>query len=302
MIQKIVDSASLQSSDVVLEIGSGSGNMTLPILEQCSKVYAVDVDPKMANIVHQRVERYYIDWSPKLHCVISDILQMEIPKDIDHIISNVPYQISSELIFKLLASNHFESAILIFQEEFAQKLKSRCNSKQYSRLSVNAQMHCKIERILKIDRSDFQPPPHVDSAVVKLTPYSNEDNPWSISVDGSYGDWKHVSLLMNNYGKYTHSPEEDELLRQKKQHEYVQWNEFLKVCFSQKNKKLPSVFDSALRETRQRIIGENAAVVLRDLISGLGLNQSRANGTDIASFLRLFEQIRSRNFQFCPSK
>ena len=107
---------------------------------------------------------------------------------------------------------------------------------------------------------------------------------------------KHVSLLMNNYGKYTHSPEEDELLRQKKQHEYVQWNEFLKVCFSQKNKKLPSVFDTALRETRQRIIGENAAVVLRDLISGLGLNQSRANGTDIASFLRLFEQIRSRNF------
>ena len=277
---------------------------SVPCFKTRHQVYAVDVDPKLANILHQRVDRYYNEWSPKLHCVISDILQMEIPKDIDHIISNVPYQISSELIFKLLASNYFESAILIFQEEFAQKLKSRCNSKQYSRLSVNAQMHCKIERILKIDRGDFQPPPHVDSAVVRLTPYSNADNPWTVTVDG---DWKHASLLLDNYGKYTHSadgerePQDEELWR-RKQDEYVQWNEFLKVCFSHKNKKLPSVFDSALRETRQRIIGDNAAVVLRDLIASLGLNQSRANGIDISSFLRLFEEIRSRNIRFCATE
>lgn len=299
-MQKIVDCAQLDESDVVLEIGSGSGNLTLPILEQCDKLYAVDIDAKMTNILHKRVNKYYAEFAPKLHCIIGDILKMNIPNDIDHIISNVPYQISSELIFKLLSSNYFTSAILMFQEEFIQKLISDKNSRQYSRLSVNAQMHCKIERLFNIDRDNYQPPPNVDSGVVKLIPYNNDNNPW-MNKDIDY-NYHYASLLLDNYGKYTNIEEIDEELLNKKLFEYDQWNEFLKICFSQKNKKLPSVFDNTLRQKTNNKIrskdGANIFIVLKDLFDKLGMNAHRANGTDIAEFLRLFDEMRSLNIEF----
>eukprot|EP01083_Nonionella_stella_P080683 221801_1 len=304
LLQKIVDSAHLSESDVVLEIGSGSGNITLRILEQCAKVYAVDVDAKLTHILHKRVHKYYDEFAPKLHCIIGDVLQMDIPNDIDHIISNAPFQISSELIFKLLSFNYFKSAILVFQEEFIQKLTCNKKGKQYSRLSVNAQMHCKIERLFNIDRSHFQPPPHVDTAVVRLTPYNNDNNPW-ISEEES-GKYEYVSLLLHNYGKYTNIEDMDQDLLKKRRFEYEQWNEFLKICFLQKNKKLPTVFDNTLQKMKHRIryvgnratYGDNVAIVLKDLFQKQDMTQCRANGTDIASFLTLFDAMRSHDIQF----
>eukprot|EP01084_Bolivina_argentea_P131213 231630_1 len=247
LLQKIVDAANLNESDIVLEIGSGSGNLTIRILEQCSKLYAVDIDSKLTNILHKRIRNHYHEFVPKLHCMIGNILEIGIPNDIDHIISNVPYQISSELIFKLLSSNYFKSSILLFQQEFIQKLTSCKNSKQYSRLSVNAQMHCKIHTLFTIDRHNFQPQPHVDSAVIKLVPYTNQNNPW-IKPNTNH-KYEYAELLLNNYGKYTNINHNiDNNLLKRKLFEYNQWNDFLKICFSNKNKKLLTVFQNTLQK------------------------------------------------------
>ena len=274
ILERIVSCAHLSKDDVVLEIGSGSGNMTIRILEQCSKVYAVDIDKSLTNILSKRVNKFYPEFAHKLQCIIGDVMHpnMQIPNDVDCVISNVPYQISTELIFKLLSESSnckWKRAFLLFQKEFIQKLVSQPNSKQYSRLSVSAQMHCKINWLFQIDKFHFVPPPNVQSALIELIPHEQNKkilSEWNIN-------------------------------------EYNEWNEFLKICFFEKNKKLPTVFDNALKATKCKMkiapsSGENVAVVLKQVFAETNMEKNRANGTEIDSFLKLFHKMRSHNIQF----
>ncbi|CAO3636623.1 unnamed protein product [Cunninghamella echinulata] len=166
--QGIVDKANLNSSDVCLEVGPGTGNLTVKILAQAKKVVAVEMDPRLAAELQKRVNG--TPEQRKLHIMLGDFMKTELPY-FDVCISNTPYQISSPLVFKLLEHRPlFRCAILMFQREFALRLVAKPGDELYCRLSVNVQLYAKVDHIMKVGKNNFRPPPQVESSVVRLEP------------------------------------------------------------------------------------------------------------------------------------
>ncbi|KAK6433710.1 Dimethyladenosine transferase [Oleoguttula sp. CCFEE 5521] len=167
--QAIVDKADLKQSDIVLEIGPGTGNLTARILEKAKKVIAVEQDPRMAAEVTKRFQG--TPQGKRLELILGDAIKMEKFPYFDVCISNTPYQISSPLTFRLLATSPSpRSCILMFQREFAMRLFAKPGDKLFSRLSVNAQMWAKVDHVMKVGKNNFNPPPQVESNVVRITP------------------------------------------------------------------------------------------------------------------------------------
>ncbi|CUS13695.1 unnamed protein product [Tuber aestivum] len=166
--QAIVDKAGLKQSDVVLEVGPGTGNLTVKILEHARKVIAVEMDPRMAAELTKRVQGK--PEQKRLEILLGDVIKTELPY-FDVCISNTPYQISSPLVFKLLAlSPAPRTCVLMFQREFAMRVVARPGDALYCRLSVNAQMWAKCTHIMKVGKNNFKPPPQVESSVIRIEP------------------------------------------------------------------------------------------------------------------------------------
>lgn len=164
--QGIVDKAQIKPSDVVLEVGPGTGNLTVRILEQARRVVAVEMDPRMAAELTKRVHGTAAE--KKLEILLGDFMKTELPY-FDICISNTPYQISSPLVFKLINQPRPPRvSILMFQREFAMRLLARPGDALYCRLSANVQMWANVTHIMKVGRNNFRPPPQVESSVVRI--------------------------------------------------------------------------------------------------------------------------------------
>ncbi|XP_026475061.1 probable dimethyladenosine transferase isoform X1 [Ctenocephalides felis] len=168
IITGMLDKAALRPTDVVLEIGPGTGNMTVKILERVKKVVACEIDPRLVAELQKRVQG--TPYQPKLQILIGDALKAELPF-FDICIANVPYQISSPLVFKLLLHRpFFRCAVLMFQREFAQRLVAKPGDKLYCRLSINTQLLARVDMLMKVGKNNFKPPPKVESSVVRIEP------------------------------------------------------------------------------------------------------------------------------------
>ncbi|SCU81034.1 LADA_0B10858g1_1 [Lachancea dasiensis] len=164
--QGIVDKAQIRPSDVVLEVGPGTGNLTVRILEQARKVVAVEMDPRMGAELTKRV--HGTAGERKLEILLGDFMKTELPY-FDICISNTPYQISSPLVFKLINQPRPPRvSILMFQREFAMRLLARPGDSLYCRLSANVQMWANVTHIMKVGKNNFRPPPQVESSVVRI--------------------------------------------------------------------------------------------------------------------------------------
>lgn len=178
--QGIVDKAAIKPSDTVLEVGPGTGNLTVRILEQAKNVIAVEMDPRMAAELTKRV--HGTPQQKKLEIMLGDFMKTDLPY-FDVCISNTPYQISSPLVFKLLNQPRPPRvSILMFQREFAMRLLARPGDELYCRLSANVQMWANVTHIMKVGKNNFRPPPKVESSVVRIevkNPRPNIDfNEW----------------------------------------------------------------------------------------------------------------------------
>lgn len=168
VIKSIIEKSAIRPTDVVLEIGPGTGNMTVKILEKAKKVIACEVDPRMVAELQKRVQG--TPMQAKLQILIGDVLKNPELPFFDLCIANVPYQISSPLVFKLLLHRQFRCAVLMFQKEFAQRLVAKPGDKLYCRLSINTQLLARVDIIMKVGKNNFVPPPKVESAVIRLEP------------------------------------------------------------------------------------------------------------------------------------
>ncbi|GLH12523.1 Probable dimethyladenosine transferase [Gryllus bimaculatus] len=168
IIQAMIDKAALRPSDVVLEIGPGTGNLTVKILEKVKKVIACEIDVRLVAELQKRVQCTPLQ--SKLQIMIGDVLKTDLPF-FDLCVANIPYEISSRLVFKLLLHRpFFRCAVLMFQREFAQRLVAKPGDKLYCRLSVNTQLLARVDLLMKVGKNNFKPPPKVESSVVRLEP------------------------------------------------------------------------------------------------------------------------------------
>lgn len=166
VVNAIVQKSGVKPTDVVLEIGPGTGNMTVPLLQKAKNVVALEFDPRMVREVLKRVQD--TPEQHKLHVIQGDAIQTKWPF-FDLCVANIPYQISSAITFKLLAHRPmFRCAVLMVQEEFALRLSARPGEALYCRLSVNTQLLAKVDQLMKVGRNNFRPPPKVESRVVRI--------------------------------------------------------------------------------------------------------------------------------------
>ncbi len=199
--QAMMEKASVKGTDTVLEIGPGTGNLTMKLLEAAKKVVAVEHDPRMVVELQKRL--HGTELGRKLQLIHSDVLKLELPF-FNLCVANIPYQISSPLVFKLLSHpSKFRCAVLMVQREFAQRLCAKPGDELYCRLSVNTQLLAKADHLMKVSRNSFRPPPKVDSSVVRLEP-RNPPPPVN----------------------------------------FIEWDGLVRLCFNRKNKTLSSIFRS----------------------------------------------------------
>jgi len=167
MIQKIVDSVPAQKGDRIVEIGPGAGAITGPMLEKYGNVIAVEIDQRMVEHLSEEF--------PDLKVVNQDILKSDwddfIKSDSPvHVVGNLPYYITSQILFKVLEyRKQISSAILMMQKEVAERIVAEPRNKEYGILSVQAQLMSSPEILFDVHPGVFSPPPNVDSAVLKLT-------------------------------------------------------------------------------------------------------------------------------------
>ncbi|KAL7003156.1 Ribosomal RNA small subunit methyltransferase [Sarracenia purpurea var. burkii] len=168
LIDTIVQKAGIKSTDTILEIGPGTGNLTKKLLEAGKSVVAVELDPRMVLELQRRFQG-----TPsfnRLKVIQGDVLKCDLPY-FDICVANIPYQISSPLTFKLLSHRPlFRCAVIMFQKEFAMRLVAQPGDTLYCRLSVNTQLLARVFHLLKVGKNNFRPPPKVDSSVVRIEP------------------------------------------------------------------------------------------------------------------------------------
>lgn len=165
---QIIGFGDVDKNDVVLEIGTGIGTLTIELAKKAKKVIAIEQDENICNILTKRLKDEKID---NVELINDDALKVDFPK-FNKIISNLPYQISSPITFKFLDYD-FDLAILMYQKEFADRMNGEVGSKNYSRLSAMLYFKCNVETLTNVSAESFIPKPKIDSTVVKLTPKEN---------------------------------------------------------------------------------------------------------------------------------
>jgi len=166
---QIIGFGEITKDDVVLEIGTGIGTLTIELAKKARKVIAIEQDPRICEILARRLEKENID---NVELINDDALKVDFPP-FNKIISNLPYQISSPITFKFLDYD-FDLAVLMYQKEFAERMNGEVGSKNYSRLSAMLYFKCDVEKLTDVSCESFIPKPQIDSTVVKLTPKENK--------------------------------------------------------------------------------------------------------------------------------
>ncbi|XP_021718092.1 ribosomal RNA small subunit methyltransferase, mitochondrial-like [Chenopodium quinoa] len=168
VLDSIVKSSNIKATDTVLEIGPGTGNLTLRLLQAASKVVAIEIDKRMAEALQKRVAECGLE--DRLTLICEDAMKTEFPH-FDLVVANIPYGISSPLIAKLLfGTRPFRSATLLLQKEFACRLLANPGDSEFNRLAVNVKLVAEVEHVMNVSKRDFFPVPKVDSSVVIIRP------------------------------------------------------------------------------------------------------------------------------------
>ena len=166
---KIVDSAGIEKSDTVVEIGAGPGMMTRRIADKAGHVIALEIDSRIVEVL-----RHELGTRPNVHIIETDVLDFDfstVAGDEDRIkvIGNIPYNISSQILFRLIEYRHVLSSVtLMFQREVAERIMALPGSKEYGILSVMTVMYMLPSKVTTVPASCFYPKPRVESMVLTM--------------------------------------------------------------------------------------------------------------------------------------
>ena len=169
---KIARSAGSLENVTVVEVGPGPGALTRSILAAgAKKVIAIEKDTRCINALNDYLVPYA---KGRLEVVNGDALDMSLLDNIDgkiKIIANLPYNISTELLFRWLdIKEKFTSFTCMFQKEVAMRITAKPGGKDYGRLSVKTQLLCDTEHRFDVPPTVFYPPPKVNSSIITITP------------------------------------------------------------------------------------------------------------------------------------
>ena len=171
VIDAIVGLIDPRPGQALVEIGPGLGAMTDPLVARCERLTVVELDRDLAARLRKRAELQVIE-SDVLRVDFSALASAAAAGDRLRIVGNLPYNISTPILFHLLpAAAQVEDQHFMLQKEVVERMAAAPCSKDYGRLSVMLQWRYDIESVLDVPPGAFEPPPRVDSAVVRMLPF-----------------------------------------------------------------------------------------------------------------------------------
>ncbi len=212
-MSKLVDASGVQSGDVVLEIGSGTGSLTEELLARGCKVVACELDQGLVGILHER----FGDSITLIQgdCLVKKQLHPEVIEQLAgrswRLVANLPYQIASPLLVTLLSS-HPEclGSVVTIQHEVAQRLMAKVGTASWGVLSILVQRLAEVSMITKVPNTCFWPQPKVTSACVKVIPRAickpNTDDEFGIFITSLFsGRRKQLGSILGRDHKFPES-------------------------------------------------------------------------------------------------
>jgi 16S rRNA (adenine1518-N6/adenine1519-N6)-dimethyltransferase len=173
VLERIIQAFAPQPSDHVVEIGPGRGVLTRKLAPRVNRVHALEIDRDLVAeldadpLLAENVTLYNADALSFDYCTLAEGGRKL------RVIGNLPYNISTPLLFHLLDQvNCLQDMCFMLQREVVERLCAQPNSKAYGRLGVMVQWRCRVEKLLTVKPGAFRPPPKVDSAVVRLSPHA----------------------------------------------------------------------------------------------------------------------------------
>lgn len=170
IVKKIIEALTLSPADTILEIGSGKGEITSLIASRVNKIYALELDVRLKDILEEQLKG-----NDNARVIIQDILKLDLDKllaskDKIKVFGNIPYYISSPIIEYLIRHRrHIGKAFITVQKEFAKRVVASPGSKDYGSLSFFVQYYCLPEIVFHINKGCFYPVPKVDSSLLSLS-------------------------------------------------------------------------------------------------------------------------------------
>ncbi|MDH5186037.1 MAG: 16S rRNA (adenine(1518)-N(6)/adenine(1519)-N(6))-dimethyltransferase RsmA [candidate division WOR-3 bacterium] len=163
--EQLVDALNLTPEDEVLEIGSGKGILTERLAQKAKQVYAVEIDKRLADILKEKFVGY-----KNIEIINQDILKYDLSRFKQlKILGNVPYSISSQILFLLLKYLWvWKMAVLTLQKEFAARILAKPGTKEYGAITVIFNLHTEVQKLFSIPPSFFKPKPKIFSTVILL--------------------------------------------------------------------------------------------------------------------------------------
>ncbi len=178
IISKIVDAINPEPNENLVEIGPGLGALTEPVIERAGDISVVELDRDLAHRL-----RHHPFLTKHLTIYEQDALKFDFASLITddkplRIFGNLPYNISTPLIFHLLSfKDKVKDMHFMLQKEVVERMAAGHDCKAYGRLSIMTQYQCQVLPVMEIGPEAFQPPPKVDSAIVRLIPHKTIKNP-----------------------------------------------------------------------------------------------------------------------------
>ena len=167
VIQKIIGSFNIKPGDHIIEIGPGRGALTQPLSDSRCNLILIEIDRDLATELSVRF--------PNAVLVNQNVMTIDFnlfaKESLIRIIGNLPYNISTPLLFKLFDSGeHIRDMHFMLQREVVDRMTAKPSTKAYGRLSVMTQLHCNTEKLFEVPPEAFSPRPKVQSAIIRLTP------------------------------------------------------------------------------------------------------------------------------------
>ena len=191
ILGRIADALQLQGGETVVEIGPGRGALTDLLAERAGRLIAVEVDRALAAMLRDRYAR-----RSNVLIAEADVLQVslgDLAAGPYVLVGNVPYYITTPILFHALEHPRAERSVYLVQREVADRLTAAPGSKEYGALTVNVAAVARAEMLFRVPAGAFSPPPKVESAVVRITPLAaslvtrEEEEPLRKLVQGAFG-------------------------------------------------------------------------------------------------------------------
>jgi 16S rRNA (adenine1518-N6/adenine1519-N6)-dimethyltransferase len=191
ILGRIADALHLTGTETVLEIGPGRGALTDILVERAGRLIAIEYDRALAAMLRERYAR-----RSNVLIAEADVLEVslgELAAGPYVLVGNVPYYITTPILFHALTPPRAERSVYLVQKEVAQRLSAPPGGKEYGALTVNVAALARAETLFNVAAGAFSPPPKVESAVVRITPLaeplvqSKEERPFRLLVQGAFG-------------------------------------------------------------------------------------------------------------------